>query len=190
MTIIGDANPLHTGGFSINGRVKGFDFAANFNWSYGNDIYNANKVEYSSTSKYSYRNMTSIMEAGKRWTNVDAQGNLVTDATALDALNANTTMWSPYTSKFVFHSWAVEDGSFLRLSSLTVGYTLPKSLTSKAFLKEVRFYSTAYNVFCLTNYTGYDPEVDTRRKTPLTPGVDYAAFPRSRSIIFGVNVNF
>ena len=59
--IIGDANPLHTGGFSINGRLYGFDLSANFNWSYGNDIYNANKIEFTQTGKYQYRNMIDIM---------------------------------------------------------------------------------------------------------------------------------
>ena len=118
-TIIGDANPIHTGGFTINGRLYGFDLSAVFNWSYGNDIYNANKIEYaSSTQRYQYRNMIDIMADGKRWTNIDpATGDLVTDPTVLAGMNANTTMWSPYMSKYVFSDWAVEDGSFLRLNT-------------------------------------------------------------------------
>lgn len=189
-TIIGDANPLHTGGFTINGRVKGFDVAAVFNWSYGNDIYNANKVEFTSTSKFQYRNMIDIMADGTRWTNIDANGQLVNDPAQLEALNANTTMWTPYTGRFVFSDWAVEDGSFLRLANLTVGYTLPSVLTQKAHIQSLRFYATAYNVFCWTNYSGYDPEVSTRRKTSLTPGVDYSAYPKSRQVVFGVNLSF
>ncbi len=189
-TIIGDANPLHTGGFTINGRVKGFDVAAVFNWSYGNDIYNANKVEFTSTSKYQYRNLIDEMADGKRWTNIDANGQLVNDPATLAAMNANTTMWSPYTGKFVFSDWAVEDGSFLRLSNLTLGYTLPGTLTKKVGIQSLRFYSTAYNVFCWTDYSGFDPEVSTRRKTSLTPGVDYSAYPKSRQIVFGLNLSF
>ena len=191
-TIIGDANPIHTGGFTINGRLYGFDLSAVFNWSYGNDIYNANKIEYaSSTQRYQYRNMIDIMADGKRWTNIDpATGDLVTDPTVLAGMNANTTMWSPYMSKYVFSDWAVEDGSFLRLNTLSLGYTLPTSLTKKINIQNLRFYVTAYNVFVLTNYSGFDPEVSTRRKTALTPSVDYSAYPRSQQLVFGLNLNF
>ena len=99
--LIGDANPLHTGGFTINGRAYGFDLMASFHWSYGNDIYNANKIEYTSTSKYHSRNMITIMEDGKRWTNLLPDGTLTNNLDELEALNANTTMWSPYMSRFV-----------------------------------------------------------------------------------------
>jgi hypothetical protein len=188
--IIGDANPKHTGGFTINGRYKGFDLTAAFNWSYGNDIYNANKIEFTQTGKYQYRNMTSDMASGKRWTNMRADGTISNDAAELNALNANTTMWSPYTARMIFSDWAVEDGSFLRLNTLTLGYTLPKAFTLKSSIQSARFYVTGYNVFCLTNYSGYDPEVSTIRKTHLSPGVDYSAYPKSRQLVFGLNLNF
>jgi TonB-linked SusC/RagA family outer membrane protein len=189
--VIGNANPLHTGGFNINMRAYGFDLGAYFNWSYGNDIYNANKIEYTSTSKFHSRNMIDIMADGNRWTNLDqATGELITDPGALAAANANTTMWSPWMRKFVFTDWAVEDGSFLRLNTLTLGYTLPRELVRKALLSSCRFYVTGYNVYCWTNYSGFDPEVDTRRKVPYTPGVDYSAYPRSRQVVFGVNLTF
>lgn len=187
---IGDANPLHTGGFTINGHAYGFDMSAAFNWSYGNDIYNANKVEYTSTSKYHSRNMISIMEDGERWTNLLPDGTISNDPDELAAMNANTTMWSPYMARFVFSDWAVEDGSFLRLNTLTLGYTLPNDLLKKVSIQNLRFYASAYNVFLWTNYNGFDPEVSTRRKTPLTPGVDYSAYPRSRSLVFGMNFSF
>ncbi|MCI1647204.1 MAG: TonB-dependent receptor [Bacteroides sp.] len=188
--IIGDANPLHTGGFSINTRAYGFDLSANFDWSYGNDVYNANKIEFTSTGKYQYRNMISEMADGKRWTNLNSDGTLCNDPVQLAALNANTTMWSPYTQRMIFSDWAVEDASFLRLNTLTLGYTLPKDLTSKGHIQSLRFYVTAYNVFCLTSYSGYDPEVSTMRQTTLTPGVDYSAYPKSRQFVVGVNLNF
>lgn len=189
-TIIGDANPLHTGGFSFNGRVYGFDLQASFNWSYGNDIYNANKVEYTSTSKYHSRNMIDMMEDGKRWTNLLPDGTISNDPAQLAEMNANTTMWSPYMARYVFSDWAVEDGSFLRLNTLTLGYTLPKTVLNKANIQNVRFYVSGYNVHTWTNYTGFDPEVSTRRRTPLTPGVDYSAYPKSRSFVFGMNLSF
>ena len=189
-TIIGDANPDATGGFSINARAYGFDLSANFNFSIGNDIYNANKIEFTSTGKYQYRNMIADMADGSRWTNLNADGTLCNDPVKLAEMNANTTMWSPYTDRMVFTDWAVEDGSFLRLNTLTLGYTLPTELLKKAMIKSLRFYVTAYNVFCLTSYSGYDPEVSSIRRTNLTPGVDYSAYPKSRQFVVGVNLNF
>ncbi len=191
-TIIGNANPINTGGFTMNSRIYDFDLSAVFNWSYGNDIYNANKVEYSSsTARYQYRNMIDLMVDGNRWTNLDpVNGTLVNDPATLESMNAGTSMWSPYMSKYVFSDWAVEDGSFLRLSTLTLGYTLPASLTKEVNIQNLRFYVTGYNVLLFTNYSGFDPEVSTRRKTALTPGVDFSAYPRSRQIVFGLNLNF
>jgi TonB-linked SusC/RagA family outer membrane protein len=189
--VIGNANPLHTGGFYINARAYGFDLSTNFNWSYGNDIYNANKIEYTQTSKYKFRNMIDIMEMGERWTNIDyATGQMIEDPDALAQANANTTMWSPKMQKHVLTDWAVEDGSFLRLNTLTLGYTIPQNITQRIKIQTVRFYATAYNVWLWTNYSGFDPEVDTRRKVPYTHGVDWAAYPRSRQIVFGANITF
>ena len=188
--IIGDANPVHTGGFSINARAYGFDLSANFNWSVGNDVYNANKIEFTQTSKYQYRNMISEMADGKRWTNLNENGTICNDSEKLAAMNANTTMWSPYTQRMIFSDWAVEDASFLRLNTLTLGYTLPATLLNKVGIQNLRFYVTGYNLFCWTNYSGYDPEVSTIRKTNLTPGVDYSAYPKSRQFVVGLNLNF
>ena len=191
-TVIGDTNPAHTGGFNINARVYGFDLTANFNWSVGNDVYNANAIEYTQTSKYQYRNLIDKMASGSRWTNIDANGNLLNwnNAEELAALNANTAMWSPYTGKYVLTDYYVEDASFLRLSTLTLGYTLPTTLTKRVGINSLRFYVTAYNVFCITNYSGFDPEVSAIRRTNLTPGVDYSAYPKSRQFVIGLNLNF
>ncbi|MHA6279662.1 SusC/RagA family TonB-linked outer membrane protein [Salinimicrobium sp. CAU 1759] len=191
-SIIGDANPDFTGGFVIDAYAYGFDFSAAFNFSVGNDVYNANKVQFTTANENGqYRNLSAIMADGNRWTNLNPEtGQLITDPDALAAANASTTMWSPYMRNYVFSDWAVEDGSFLRLNTLTLGYTLPASLVSRANLTKLRFYATANNVFILTDYSGLDPEVSTRRKTPLTPGVDYSPFPRSRQVVFGLNLNF
>jgi len=191
--LIGNVNPDFTGGFAINARAYGFDLSANFNFSVGNDIYNANKIEFTTSSytkKGQYRNLTADMATGKRWTNINANGDLVNDPTELAALNANTTMWSPYMSKFVLSDWAIENASFLRLNTLSLGYTIPQALTQKAGISNLRFYVTAYNVFCLTDYSGSDPEADCIRKNNLTPNVDYSGYPRSRSIVVGLNLNF
>lgn len=188
--VIGDVNPLHTGGFTINSRIYDFDISANFNWSYGNDIYNANKIEFTQTSKYQFRNMIDIMQEGKRWTNLREDGTISNDPAELQAMNANTTMWSPYTARMILTDWAVEDGSFLRLNTLTLGYSLPKSLVHKAKVESLRLYVTGYNLFLWTNYSGYDPEVSTIRRTNLTPGVDYSGYPKSRQFVVGLNLNF
>lgn len=186
---IGDTNPVATGGFNISGRLYGFDLNANFTYSIGNDVYNANKIEYTSASQYYYRNMLDIMADGKRWTNLNADGTLCNDPEQLAAMNANTTMWSPYTN-YVLTDWAIEDGSFLRLATITLGYTLPQTLTKRVGINSLRFYATAYNVFCITGYSGFDPEVSSRNKTALTPGVDYSAYPKSRQFVIGFNLNF
>lgn len=189
LTIIGNVNPKCTGGFNISGRLYGFDLNAVFNYSIGNDVYNANKIEYT-TARYQYRNMIDIMASGKRWTNVDADGNLVNDPATLESMNASTTMWSPYMTRHVLTDWAVEDGSFIRLKTLSLGYTIPKNITQKVHIQSLRFYATCYNLFILTNYSGFDPEVSSRRSNPLTPGVDYSAYPKSKQIIFGINLSF
>ena len=189
-TIIGNVNPDVYGGFGINARAFGFDLSANFNYSIGNQVYNANKIEYTSTSKYQYRNMITVMADGKRWTNLNPDGTLCNDPVMLAEMNKNTTMWSPYMSKFVLTDWAIEDASFLRLNTLTLGYTLPQALTKRVGINSLRFYVTAYNVFTITGYDGYDPESDCIRKNALTPGVDYSGYPRSRSFVIGLNLNF
>lgn len=193
--VIGNALPKSTGGFVINANAHGFDLMAAFNWSLGNDVYNANKIE-SNTSippdqGGQYRNLTTTMNQGNRWTNIDpATGDVVTDPTALAALNENTTMWSPKMARYVFSDWAVEDASFLRLNTLTLGYSLPQNTVASMGLSRFRLYATCSNVFVITNYSGPDPEVSTKRDTPLTPGVDYSAYPRARQFVFGLNVNF
>lgn len=189
---IGNANPLSTGGFVLNAYAYGFDLTAAFNFIYGGDIYNANKIEFTTSNPNNqYRNLSTMQETGKRWTNIDWNtGELITDPDALAAANANTTMWSPYMNRYVFSDWAVEDGSFLRLNTLTLGYSLPSNIIERAKIQSLRFYVTGYNVFVLTNYTGFDPEASTRRKVPYTPAVDYSAYPRSRQITVGLNLTF
>ncbi|WP_082331949.1 SusC/RagA family TonB-linked outer membrane protein [Mangrovimonas xylaniphaga] len=190
--IIGDVNPDVTGGFVLNAYAYGFDLTAAFNYSIGNEAYNANKIEFTTANENGqYRNLSSQMADGVRWTNLDPEsGQLVTDPEALAALNANTTMWSPYMPRYMFTDWAIEDASFLRLNTLTLGYTIPNNLLEATGITKLRFYATANNVFIITNYSGLDPEVSTRRRTPLTPGVDYSPYPRSRQLVFGFNLNF
>jgi len=189
--VIGNASPDFTGGFNFSGYLYGFDFSANFNYMIGNQVYNANKVEFTSSRKFSNRNLLDMMDVDKRWTNIDWNtGEMITDAATLKQVNAGKTMWTPTVGTAVFSDWAVEDASFLRLQSVTLGYTLPEELTQKVHLRKARIYVTGTNLLCLTKYSGYDPEVDTRRATPLTPGVDYSAYPKSIGFVAGLNLTF
>lgn len=190
--VIGNANPKHTGGFNLSARYKGLDFSAFFNWVYGNDIYNANKLNFTNyqSGRY-YKNVLSIMNSNDRFSYIDkATGTVVTEPEQLKEMNKNAKIWSGAFTTSQLHSWAVEDGSFLRLNNVTIGYSFPRELLKKISIGELRIYATGYNLFTWTKYSGYDPEVDSRRSTPLTPGVDWCAYPRSRSFNFGLNVTF
>jgi hypothetical protein len=110
----------------------------------------------------------------------------------LAALNANAKIWRPLTASGAFqvHSWAIEDGSFLRINNVSIGYNFPMRSLGRSGIKKLRLYLTGNNLAVFTNYTGYDPEVNARRNSPLTPSVDYSAFPRSRFYMFGLNATF
>ncbi|MEZ4883973.1 MAG: TonB-dependent receptor [Chitinophagales bacterium] len=202
-TVIGNTLPKHQGGFGLDARYKGFDASVFFNWSYGNDVYNTGKIQYNQFRRVTYGNLLNTMNSDNRFTYIDIDGSytgtageIVTDLTQLAELNADKTIWSHNSygvAQAVIHSWAVEDGSFLRLNNLSLGYTLPSDLTSKVGVSSLRFYVTGNNLHLWTKYTGYDPEVSTSRSSSfaaLTPGVDYSSFPRSRSVTFGLNVTF
>jgi TonB-dependent starch-binding outer membrane protein SusC len=195
-TIIGRALPKATGGFGLTSTFKNFDFNAFFNWVVGNDVYNTGKISFNMNYRSTYGNMLNTVNYDSRFHYIDAGGNLVTDLQELAKLNPDPKIWSPFSmgpQAPWFHSWAVEDGSFLRLNNISVGYSLPKKWISKLYMTKVRVYTTVYNAFLITNYSGYDPEVSTTRNSgysQLTPGVDYSAFPKSRNFTIGANVTF
>jgi TonB-linked SusC/RagA family outer membrane protein len=187
-TIIGDPTPDFTGGLNQQFTYKQWDMSVFMNFTIGGDIYNANKIEF--TNAYTANsNLLAIMQ--NRWRNVDANGIVVTDPTALTALNANAQIWSPIRGSGAFypHSWAIEDGSFLRINNVSIGYTFPIKTMAKLKMSRLRLYATANNLAVITGYSGYDPEVSVKR-SPLTPNLDYSAYPKSRTYIFGVNVTF
>jgi TonB-linked SusC/RagA family outer membrane protein len=186
-TELGSAQPKFYGGFNQTFRYRNFDMSLFFNFSVGNKVYNANKIE--NTTQYLYRDNNMAAEVADRWRWFDSNGVKVNDPTALAALNANTTMWTPPTGQYILHSYGIEDGSFLRLNNVTIGYTLPKGSLEMIGVKNFRLYATVNNLFVITGYSGYDPEASTRRN-PLTPGVDYAAYPRSRFFVTGVDITF
>ncbi|MFL5738740.1 MAG: SusC/RagA family TonB-linked outer membrane protein [Flavisolibacter sp.] len=199
-TVIGHALPKFTGGFNQQFSYKNFDMSVFINFSYGNDIMNANKLEFSNAYGVD-ANMLQIMN--DRWRVIDRSGNLVQKQVnnttvigispdSLSSLNANARIWTPIrtTTGFYPSSFAVEDGSFIRINNITLGYTLPRQLMQKAKISSLRVYATVYNVATITGYSGYDPDVNVKRNSPLTPGVDYSAYPRGRTFVAGVNLSF
>jgi len=192
MQVIGTATPRFTGGFGFSGRFHGFDFAAHFSFVYGNNIYNANRIDWSTTvNNQTHRNLLATMDHDSRWTFIDMPtGEFVTDPYRLEAMNAHHNNFSPLTTRPIFSSFAVEDGSFLRANNITIGYTVPREISRRAGIQTLRFHATISNAFILTRYSGFDPEVNTRRATPLTPGMDFSAFPRSRGYSIGLNITF
>ena len=190
-TVIGNATPTFYGGLNNNFRYKGFDLSIFLTYSFGNDVLNATKLVNTKVGREN-SNSLAVANSSNRWMTINAQGEKVTDPTELAALNAGKTIASYADNeegdKYI-HSWAVEDASFLKLSNITLGYTFPKKVITKLGLSKLRLYATGYNLATWTPYTGFDPEVSNMR-SPLTPGVDFGAYPRSRSFIFGVNVAF
>ena len=118
---------------------------------------------------------------------LNTYGDMTTAGLRLNEINANANMYNPASATTMqLTDYAVEKASFLRLNNITIGYSLPKTIVRRAFI-----YLTGYNLFCWTNYSGADPEVDTSsKKNAMTPGIDYAAYPKSRTFVGGINVTF
>lgn len=200
VTTIGETKPKHIGGFRFNGNWKkiGLDFALNFTYQIGGDIYNANLAHDMMGNKDTGLGMGRLKEVSETWKmyDVDANGDLyaVTDPTELSALNANAKYALPYSEYGILSSEYIEDASFLRLQNLTVGYTFPRKWTKKIGISNMRAYFTCYNVFCLTGYSGLDPEVNVDEDAGgdgfPTPNYDYQAYPKTRSYTFGLNITF
>lgn len=190
-TVIGKAAPILFGGMNNTFSYKNFDLSIFLNFSLGNDVLNATKLSNSLGARTN-KNALGVIKSSNRWVTVNANGERVTDPDELRAMNQGKTI-AAYTDledgDKVVHSWGVEDGSFLRINNITLGYTFSKALLKKAYIQNLRIYATANNLYTFTKYTGFDPEVSTRGNG-LTPGVDWGAYPKSRSFVFGVNVTF
>ena len=171
-TIIGNGHPVFIGGFTNNFSFYGFDLNIFFQWSYGNDILNANRIIFENGYNKSYTNM--FVRFKDRWT---------PDNPTSDIPRAKATNTLHYSTLFV------EDGSYLKLRNITLGYTFPKKVLKKMKISNLRLYLSAENVATLTNYSGMDPEVSTRHSV-LTPGFDWSAYPRAFNASFGVNLTF
>lgn len=173
-TIIGRGLPIHTGGFTNDFSYKGIDLSIFFQWSYGNDIMNANRLFFESSNNRS-RELNQFASYANRWTPENPTSNIPA------ATNSS--------SNRVISSRIVEDGSYLRLKNITLGYTFPAKLTKKWKIDKARVYVAAQNVYTWTGYSGYDPEVSIRNSA-MTPGLDYSSYPRAYAVSFGVNLGF
>jgi TonB-linked SusC/RagA family outer membrane protein len=169
-TVIGRGLPVHIGGFSNNFKYRGFDLNIFFQWSYGNNLVNANRLNFETGNK-TYLNQFESFQS--RWT----------------PENTNTTM--PRAGGqygYVYSTRIIEDGSYLRLKTAALGYNLSSKLLRNIKIKSCRVYISAQNLFTWTKYTGSDPEVSIGYSA-LTPGFDYSSYPRARTTTVGLNVS-
>lgn len=170
-TVIGCAIPKWYGGLTNTFNYKGIDLSVMLQFNYGNDIYNATRL-FSTQSRLGRKNM--LAEVADRWTPTNASNRVPS--------------YNGYITNDVYSRF-VEDGSFLRLKNVTLGYTLPHNWTKKIFVSKLRVYATGQNLFCITGYSGYDPEVNSANN-PMTPGLDWGAYPKSKVFTFGLDIQF
>ncbi len=207
-TVIGNTNPKFQGGFGLSGQWKDFDFTANFTYMFDFDINNATAYTLSASEgngkdkDKKFYNVLSEFADGWLYNDLDGsltgtQGDVLYMLKHIDnspeliymPANANRSLWNPTdVTKKITHSYFIEDGSFVRCNDITIGYTLPKDLVKKWGISKARFYVSTTNLFIITGYSGYDPEVDIQ--TGLTCGMDYNRYPRNRSFVFGTNITF
>lgn len=171
-TTIGNGQPLHIGGFNNNFVWKNFDLNVFLQWSYGNDILNANRIVFENPASKQNTNM--FTSYNNRWTPENPNS---------DMPRAKANGSTEYSSLYI------EDGSFLKLKNISLGYNFDSKILKPLYISNARIYVSAENIATLTKYSGSDPEVSTRNSV-LTPGFDWSAYPRSFNISLGLNVTF
>ncbi len=175
-TIIGNPNPDYTFGINLSVRYKAFSLSALVNGVYGNDIVNGNLIQMGNAEGL-FRNILSDAYHGawrpeKPSNSYPRIGYLGNDGPEFLAISDRY----------------VEDGSYLRLNNITLGYDLP--INENNTIKGANIYVTGQNLLTLTNYSGYDPEITSFMWTGLINGVDWNGPPNSRNILIGLNLNF
>ena len=175
-TILGNAYPDFTGGFSTSLSWKGFDLGASFTYSYGGEVINFQ--DYYLFNVEGSSNQYAI--AADRYVSDTNPGrNNVPIATRISVTNQSLKLSSYY----------VEDASYFRCSNITLGYTLPKRLLRKIGVESCRVYVSGDNLFTITDYRGYNPEV-SYKSSNLMPGFDWGCYPLSRIYSVGLNLTF
>lgn len=173
-TFIGRGDPVHIGGFTNNFEYKNFDLSIFLQWTSGNNILNANRLMFE-TGYNRRRDLNQFASYIDRWTFDNQQSDIPRVST------------SP--SNGLFSSRIIEDGSYIRLKTLSFGYTFSSKLLKQIKIQKARIYFSGQNLLTFTSYSGYDPEVSIRN-TALTPGLDFSSYPRARSYNMGMNINF
>ena len=195
---LGEITHPHTGGFNLNMTWKDIDFSAGFAWAAGGHVYNVNSLINMYGNKDTGAGANKLEFISDCYQIYDIQNGELVPVVEPDALDG-AKYGVPYMENGTVLSTFVEDASFLRLNTLTVGYTFPKAWTKKIGMQRARVYATAGNLFTITGYSGIDPEVnaDPNKSTtaantgnyPLL-GMDYGTYPRARTFTFGVNITF
>nr|WP_288698390.1 TonB-dependent receptor [uncultured Prevotella sp.] len=173
-TICGNYMPKFTYGFGGKLWYAGFDMDFNFQGVYGNKILNLNKRYLDNMEG----NTNGTKIALDRWRSPENPGS-----GSVNKANRKQTGYNSRTS-----TWHLESGSYLRLQNLSLGYTLPRALTQKFKVEKLRVYVSGQNLFTITDYSGYNPEVNARPSKNLTPGEDYGTYPLARTYMFGLNL--
>ena len=173
-TICGNYMPKFTYGFGGKLWYAGFDMDFNFQGVYGNKILNLNKRYLDNMEG----NTNGTKIALDRWRSPESSGS-----GSVNKANRKQTGYNSRTS-----TWHLESGSYLRLQNLSLGYTLPRALTQKFKVEKLRVYVSGQNLFTITDYSGYNPEVNARPSKNLTPGEDYGTYPLARTYMFGLNL--
>jgi TonB-linked SusC/RagA family outer membrane protein len=176
---LGNGLPKYTFGFDLKADYKGFDIVAYFHGQAGVQIAN---MLHGAIYDMRYHNSTGIVNVSSdllnRWTGEGTSNTMPRNA--YDAPTSNDWFSNVY----------IENGSFLRLSNLQIGYSLPQSLLSKAGISYLRFYVAGQNLLTITKYTGYDPEVGSPGQNVLQTGADFGRYPLARMYSLGVNMKF
>jgi hypothetical protein len=172
-TFIGNPNPDYIYGLNLNFRYKRFNVSMLFNGVYGNDIANGNLLTIGNATGQ-FQNISS--DAYYNAWRPDAQSN------THPRIGYNVIGDSAITDRII------EDGSFLRLNNLTVGYDFP--VENASLFSRFNVFVTAQNLFTWTNYSGYNPEISSFSYDGLRNGVDWNGSPDAKTMSIGVNLNF
>ncbi|HSI70872.1 MAG TPA: TonB-dependent receptor [Gillisia sp.] len=171
--IIGDANPDFIYGLTNTFSYKNFGLSVFLQGSQGNDIFNATRIETEGMTDS--KNQSAVVL--NRW----REAGDITDIPRASEGNTNNSRIS---SRFV------EDGSYLRMKALTLSYNVPASLTDRLSLSGMKIYATGENLFTITDYSGFDPEVNAFGGSNTAVGVDFGTYPQTRNLIMGLNLTF
>ncbi len=174
MTYIGSPIPKFTFGFTNNFSFYNFDVSLFLQGSYGADVYNFLKWQLEKMDNTYYNQLATVSD---RYTETNTDGSLPRFTTT----NSNNTYVS---------TRYVEDGSYLRIQNLTIGYRLPINWIKHVKMTNLRLYFSGQNLYTFTGYSGYDPEIGAFDNTILLMNVDQGHFPNPRVYTFGINVEF